>query len=86
MKFGAHVYYTKTYSTNQQQVCKQQQTASGNKNLLFMFVAITRLYYDPHVYYTKTYTTNQQQVCKQQQTASGKKHMLVPITSSCYVV
>ena len=41
-----HVYYTKTYSTNQQQkVCKQQQTAVGKKNFLFIFVAITPLYY-----------------------------------------
>ena len=56
-------------------ICKQQ-TASGNKNALFMFVVITSLYwaitmkFGAQVYYTKTYSTN-----KQQQTASGKKHL-----------
>ena len=31
MKFGTQLYFTKTYTKNKQlQVCKQQQTASGN--------------------------------------------------------
>ena len=83
MKVGAHVYCTTIYSTNQQlQVCKQQQTASGNKKYVIYVCAYNSSILRPitmtfgtRVYCTMTYSTNQQlQVCKQQ-TTSGNKHL-----------
>ena len=40
---GTLMYYDKSSSKQKLQVCKQRQTASGNKNLYLLFIALTSL-------------------------------------------
>ena len=67
------------------QVCNQQQTASGNKNLKMLFVPIVRpltMKLGMLMYHHESSSKQKLQACKQQQTASGNKNLymvFVPI-------
>ena len=75
------------------QVCKQQQTASGNKNFVKYVCVSNLLIVCPLtmklctlIYYDKSSSKQILQVCKQQQTASGNNIMFVPITCILWVL
>ena len=65
--------------TNELQVCKQQQIASGT-----IFILHSCASFSANItWYTGIYTLmtkRRLQVCKQQQTASGNKLTILPIT------